>query len=320
MPARDAEMRVLAVTNMYPNPREPALGTFVRDQVESLRDLGVDMDVLFIDGKASRWEYLAGFGRLRWWLRTHPPYDLIHAHYIFSGLVAKSQRRLPVLLTHHGIEVVLGWQGTLCRVATPWMDRVIVTSEAVRNALPRVRTDLVPCGIDTERFRPMDRGEARARLGLPAEGGLVLFAGEPRPEKRLDVIRAAMDELRRLGTDAELVTAAGRPHADVPLFMNACDVLVLASDFEGSPMVIKEAMACNLPIVSVDVGDVAQVVRGTEGCALCRREPGDVADKLQRALRRGGRTDGRGAVMHLSQPEIARRILGIYGEMVEGRR
>ena len=310
-------MRVLAVTNMYPNEREPALGTFVRDQVESLRALGVEMDVFFMDGKASRWNYLRGFGQLRRHLRAHPPYDLIHAHYVFSGLVALGQRRLPIVLTHHGIEVVLGWQGWLCRLVTPRVDQVIVTSPEVKRALGEERAHVIPCGIDMNRFAPMPRHEARARLGLPVDRKLVLFAGEPRPEKRLEIIHAAVDLLSAEDSSIELMMATNRPHEEVPLFMNASDALALASDFEGSPMVVKEAMACNLPVVSVDVGDVAEVIGGTEGCYLCERTPEDMAAKLRLALARGGRTDGRAKVVErLSLEATACRILAIYEEML----
>lgn len=310
-------MRVLTVTNMYPNEREPAFGTFVRDQVESLRALGVEMDVLFMDGKVSRWNYLRGFGQLRRHLRAHPSYDLIHAHYVFSGLVALSQRRLPVVLTHHGIEVVLGWQGWLCRLVTPRVDQVIVTSPEVKRALGDKCAHVIPCGIDMNRFAPMPRDEARARLGLPLDRKLVLFAGEPRPEKRLEVIRAAVGLLSAEDPSVELVMATNRPHGEVPLFMNASDALALASDFEGSPMVVKEAMACNLPIISVDVGDVAEVISGTEGCYLCERTPEDMAAKLRLALARGARTDGRAKVVErLSLEATARRILAIYEEML----
>lgn len=308
-------MRVLAVTNMYPNQREPAFGTFVRDQVESLRALGVEMDVFFMDGKISRWNYLRGFDRLHRYLRTRPAYDLIHAHYVFSGLVALSQRRLPVVLTHHGIEVVLGWQGWLCRWITPRVDRVIVTSPEVKRALGDERAVVIPCGIDMSRFAPMPRDEARARLGFPADRESVLFVGEPRPEKRLEIIRAAVERLAAQDSSVQLIVATNRPHDEVPLYMNACDALALASDFEGSPMVVKEAMACNLPIVSVDVGDVAEVISGTEGCYLCERTPEDMADKLRLALARGMRTDGRGRVSHLSLDATARRILAVYEEI-----
>ncbi|MDH7489186.1 MAG: glycosyltransferase [Anaerolineae bacterium] len=305
-------MRVLVVTNMYPTEDKPAFGTFVRDQVESLRALGVDVDVFFMDGKASRLNYARGFGDLQRHLCRHAPYDLIHAHYVFSGLVALSQRRLPVVLTHHGIEVVLGWQGHLCRWVTPRVDAVIVTSGVVKRALGDEDAVVIPCGVDMARFAPMPQAEARARLGLPADGKLVLFAGEPRPEKRLEVIQAAVALLAAQDSGVRLVVASNRPHEEMPLYMNACDALALASDFEGSPMVIKEAMACNLPIVSVDVGDVAEIIGDTDGCYLCERTPEDMAAKLRLALARGNRTDGRRRVMHLSLEATAKRILAVY--------
>lgn len=312
-------MRVLVVTNMYPNPAMPASGTFVRDQVESLRALGVEMDVFFIDGKTSTWNYFRAFPQFRRWLGARAPYDLVHAHYVFSGLVALAQRRAPVLLTHHGIEVILGWQGWLCHLVTPLVDRVIVTSAEVKRALGVERADVIPCGIDMSRFAPVPVQEARAALGLPQDRSLVLFAGGLRPEKRIDIIQAAVALLAAGDPDVELVIATNRPHDEVPLYMSACDVLALASDFEGSPMVIKEAMACNLPIVSVDVGDVAEVIGGTEGCFLCERTPEDMAAKLRLALDRGGRTDGRKAVAHLSLEASARKILHIYEEMAATR-
>lgn len=313
-------MRVLVVTNMYPTPDKPAFGTFVRDQVESLRALGVDVDVFFMDGKASRLNYLRAFWGLRRWLGTHAPYDLIHAHYVFSGLVALSQRRLPVVLTHHGIEVVLGWQGYLCRWVTPRVDRVIATSGVVKRALGDEDAVVIPCGVDMARFAPMPQAEARARLGLPRDAKLVLFAGEPRPEKRLDIIQAAVQRLSVEDASVRLVVASDRPHQEVPLYMNACDALALASEFEGSPMVIKEAMACDLPVVSVNVGDVAEIIGDTEGCYLCERTPEDMADKLRLALARGGRTDGRRRVAHLSLDATARQILAVYEGVLRARK
>lgn len=313
-------MRVLVVTNMYPTPDKPAFGTFVRDQVESLRALGVDVDVFFMDGKASRLNYLRAFWGLRRWLGTHAPYDLIHAHYVFSGLVALSQRRLPVVLTHHGIEVVLGWQGYLCRWVTPRADAVIVTSGVVKRALADDRAVVIPCGVDFGLFAPMPKEEARARLGLPRDAKLVLFAGEPRPEKRLDIIQAAVQRLSVEDASVRLVVASDRPHQEVPLYMNACDALALASEFEGSPMVIKEAMACNLPIVSVNVGDVDEIIGDTEGCYLCARTPEDMADKLRLALAWDRRTDGRQRVMHLSLDATARQILAVYEGALRARK
>jgi len=150
---------------------------------------------------------------------------------------------------------------------------------------------------------------------LPAESKLVLFVGIMRPEKRLDVIEGAVNILYAADPNVQLIAATGQPHERIPLYMNACDVLALASDYEGSPVVIKEAMACNLPIVSVDVGDVAQVIAGVEGCYICRRDAADMADKLGQALDRGQRTAGRRVIQSLGLDATVDSILNIYEDL-----
>ncbi len=313
-------MRVLVVTNMYPQPDRPAFGVFVRDQVDSLRRLGVEADVLFVDGRRNKLNYPLAYPRL-WRALAAQRYDLIHAHYIFSGLVALGQRRCPVVLTHHGPEVFMTWEAALCRLFTRFFDQVIVVSEEMRRRLGFPRAHVIPCGVDLERFRPMPPQEARRALGLPPQRRLVLWAGEHfRPEKRWDLVQAAMKVLQRRRPDVDLVLVSGQPHDRVPLYMNACDVLLLVSDAEGSPMVVKEAMACNLPVVSTPVGDVPEVIAGTEGCFLCSQEPSDIAAKLEMALDFGRRTDGRRRVGHLSLARIARRVLAVYAAALEARR
>jgi len=308
-------MRVLTVTNMYPSPAAPMSGIFVAEQVASLQRRGLDVELLFVNGAAGWGEYLRGFGRVRRAVLAGD-YDLIHAHYVFSGILALAQRRAPVLLTHHGIETQLGWTAPLCRWVSRRVARTIVTSRRVQAALGRADAEIIPCGVDTDLFRPMPRAAARAALGMPAEAPLVLFAGMRRPEKRFDLVAAAVGQLRAARPGVELVVAEAEPHERMPLFMNACDVLVLASEAEGSPMVIKEAMACNLPIVSVDVGDVAEIISGTAGCYLARREPADLAAQIGNALDFGRRTAGREAIMPLSLDAIAARLERVYQETI----
>jgi teichuronic acid biosynthesis glycosyltransferase TuaC len=242
-------------------------------------------------------------------------YDLVHAHYVFSGIVARLQRRYPLLVSFHGAAEMVGWVGLLCKALAPLADAVTVTSEQHKRELGRWDARVVPCGVDLDLFVPMPCAEARQQLGLPAEGKLVLFVGIMRPEKRLDVIEGAVDTLRRQDPSVELIVATGQPHDRIPLYMNACDALALASDYEGSPVVIKEAMACNLPIVSVDVGDVAQVIAGIGGCYICRRNPVDMADKLKQALDRGQRTTGRRVIQGLGLDATLDSILCIYEEL-----
>ena len=305
-----SSLRVLVLTNMFPTESHPALGTFVADQVASLQRIGVDVDVLFLDPRKTRLNYLKGPMRLRRQLRAKR-YDVIHAHYVFCGAIAVTQRRLPVVVTHHGIEVLTMWTAPLSRWVSRVAELTIVTSQEMADRLPGTPL-VIPCGVDLDLFRPMPRDEARRELGLPLDTPLILFAGQPRPEKRLDIVRRASEMLTRSGRAAELIVVSDQPHRHMPLWMNAADVLALVSTHEGSPMVVKEAMACGLPIVSTRVGDVAEVIGTTEGCFLCAQEVGDVTAKLEDALAFGHRTDGRARVESLSLDRIARRLGEVY--------
>lgn len=317
-------MRVLVVTNMWPSAATPMAGIFVAEQAASLQRRGIQVDVLFIDGgHGGMRAYLAGFAQVRRALRVER-YDLVHAHYVFSGILAAvgaalaGRRGAPVLLTHHGIETQVGWTAPLCRWTSRFVARSLATSRRVQTALRRPDAEIVPCGVDTDLFRPLPAAEARAALGLPADAPLVLFAGMRRPEKRFDLAEAAVARLQATHPAVCLVVAEREAHERMPLFMNACDVLILTSDAEGSPMVIKEAMACNLPIVSVDVGDVAEVIGDTAGCFIVERDLDALAAGLARALAFGARTAGRTAIQPLSLDTIAARLSTIYEELARG--
>lgn len=324
---RGGNLRILTVTNMYPTPTAPMLGIFVEEQVMSLRRRGLDVDVLVVNGvEEGVGAYVRGFWRIRETLQKER-YDLVHAHYVFSGDLLIGQRALPgvrvppVVLTQHGPETQIGWTPPLCRWTSRRVTRTIATSRRVEQALGLPDVIILPCGVDTDLFRPMPRAEARAALGLPLDARLVLFAGMPRrPEKRFDLVEAAVARLRATQPEARLIVAEAEPHERIPLFMNACDVLILASAAEGSPMVIKEAMACNLPIVTVGVGDTEEVIGDTAGCYLADPDAGSLADKLAQALAFGGRTRGREVVMEtLSLEAIAVHLVTIYRDTLKKR-
>jgi len=313
-------MRVLVLTNMYPVPDMPAFGTFVRDQVVALRKEGVDIDVFFVNGRKNKLNYLWGIFRLWVWLLSHR-YDLIHAHYVFSGILARMQFLLPVVLTHHGHEVFMSWQHVSVRIITRLVDKVIVVSQEQRQKLGHKKIAIIPCGIDFDFFKPMSHERARRKLNLPSEKKLVLWAGESFiPEKRIDLVQQAVAQLKKRDPSVDLVLVSGQPHEVVPMYMNACDVLLLVSDGEGSPMVIKEAMACNLPIVACPVGDVTEVISGTEGCYLCSQNPSDIVEKLALVLNQPKRTKGRKMVKQMEQSCIAKRIIAVYQEVLQGKK
>ncbi len=312
-------MRVLIVTNMYPTPEKPAAGTFVKEQVDSLVKEGVEVDVLCVDGSRHKLAYLWGIFRL-WGKLLRRRYDLIHAHYVFSGIIARAQFLCPVVLTHHGLEVFTGWQRYPSRYITPLVDRVILVSDEQKRALNRPDAHIIPCGINLDLFQPVPKNEARRQLGLPLDKKLVMWVGNPlRPEKQYDIVLKAVALAKREDPDIELALVEGQSHDRIPLYMSAGDVLLLVSRAEGSPVVVHEAMACNLPVVSVPVGDVASVIGDTEGCYLCTHDPEDVARKLLLATATPARTEGREKIKYMEEKLTARRIINVYQELVEDK-
>jgi len=311
-------MRVLTVTNMWPTDEWPQFGIFVRRQVEELRKRGVEVDVLFVNGRASTANYARAFPRL-WRALARRRYDLVQANYVFSGAIARAQPRVPIVLTHHGIEVLESWQAPLAWAVSRVVDAVTVRSEEMKRRLGLPEAEVIPSGVDLDVFRPLPQEEARRRVGLAIDRRIVLFVGESRPEKRVDVIQAAVEILRRDDPDVELVTVVGKPPEEVAWHMAAADVLALASTNEGSPSVVKEAMACELPVVSVRVGDVPEVIAGTAGCHLAGRDPAAFARGLAAAISFGGRTNGRDAVRHLSWENVTQRLVTVYERVARPR-
>jgi teichuronic acid biosynthesis glycosyltransferase TuaC len=178
---------------------------------------------------------------------------------------------------------------------------------------PGLPIKVISPGIDLESFRPMPRSQARRQLGLPLDKRLVLFAAHPGdPVKRYPLAQQAV----ALAADrftVELVALGGVQHQSVPLYMNACDVLLITSQHEGSPTVLKEALACNLPIVSVDVGDVQSRIGHVPGCAVCDDDaPDTVAAGLVKVLMENRRIPGREQVISLDVRLVVQKILEVY--------
>jgi teichuronic acid biosynthesis glycosyltransferase TuaC len=322
-------MRVLVVTAMYPTPEKPASGTFVQEQVDSLREAGVDVDVFAFDGKGSARNYLRAGLTLRRIL-SKKPYDLIHAHYGLTGAAALMQTGCPVVITFHGSDL-LGEVGAQDQYTLAGEGKTIISRTAAFIAAQRiVVADLlkaklwpksavtIPMGVDLSLFKPMPRYEARERLGFSHDKQIVLFVAHPdNHTKRFDIAQEAVRLLQEARFNVELLPLYNVPHDQVPWYMNACDVLVLTSMHEASPCVIKEAMACNLPIVAVDVGDVAERIDGVQECFLCERTPQDVAAKLRQVLEAGYRSNSRRKIDELSLPSIARRVLTVYTTVLQ---
>ena len=127
----------------------------------------------------------------------------------------------------------------------------------------------------------------------------------------------ALVEVKRKRNDLQMITGGGISPTMMPFYMNASDVVVQTSRFEASPMVIKEALACEVPIVSTDVGDVKDLISKTRGCYLCHGDPKDVAVKIDSALTYGKRTEGRNQIQHLDLKTIAKQVINVYEDILK---
>jgi glycosyltransferase involved in cell wall biosynthesis len=325
-------LKLTVVTNMYPTAADPTQGTFVEQQVKGLRQAGVDIQVVHLDRRGS------GMGvyrkirtRVEHALREYNP-DLVHCMYggILAGITTRTCSQKPVVVSYCGSDlfgeggvgsplrrVVGAYRVHASRRAAQRAGAVIVKSAGLARALPSSvdpeKVFVVPNGIDMERFRPLDRQECRARLGWHDDRFHVLFTnGNGDPRKRIELAQAAVEVLRRRGVTAELNPIPRVPHAEVPIWMNAADAVVLTSIHEGSPNAVKEALACNRPIVSVDVGDVRERIEGISGCYLVSANPDAVAQGLFSVYAGPRAVLGRNRMSELSIEAVAARLLGIY--------
>jgi len=321
-------MKILMVTNMLPTEDRPSYGIFVRTQIDSIAAAGHSVDIQFIPGYKSRLEYVWAVKTLYDRLRRSR-YDLVHAHYGLAGIVACMQSRIPVLTSFCGDDL-LGTPSTdrtlttssrlvmaLSQMAASWSDAIIVKSQQMKACLwsgaASRKAHVIPNGVNFDVFKPRDVNAVRQQLGLDLNRKYILFPSTPYElRKRIDLARSAMHLLKKEIPELELLVIYHRPQEEIALYMSACDVMVLTSDWEGSPNVVKEAMASNLPVVTVDAGDAWDVIRGVRACYRAERSETDIAKQTARALSAGERSDGRDHIAYLEVSEIAGRVIEIY--------
>lgn len=291
---------------------------FVVEQMVVLRHRGCEMRFLGLRGKGIT-GYLKNLPVLRQTIKSFRP-DVIHAHYGLSGLFANLQRQVPVVTTYHGSDInekkVLPFsKAAMCLSA--W--NVFVSKKTIEIAQPKGKYSLLPCGIDMTDSQLTGKNEARQKMGLDADKRYVLFAGAfDNQVKDAALAKGTMAVLQ--DNDAELVELKGYSRDEVTLLMCAVDAFLMTSFSEGSPQVIKEAMACGCPIVSVDVGDVKERTEGVEGCFVSEtRNPQDLAMLLKKALAFQGKIRGREKLLAdgLDNESVAQRLMMIYENVVK---
>jgi len=334
-------MRVLVLTNMYPSSRTPRAGTFVEQQVQGLRTLGLDIEVLLVDRAGGGPLRYAATGRILDAAIRHNQWDVLHVMYggVMADLATRRVAGLATVVSFCGVDLLGADYGSwwyrsrtglgvrASRRAARRADAIIVKSRNLRDGLPievdSSRVFIIPNGISLDRFRPMDRQQCRARLGWERDGFHVLFSTADRrsAKKRYRLAEEALRELGRRGVRAELHGLSNVPHDQVPMWINAADVLLFTSrSDEGSPNLVKECLACNLPVVSVDAGDVAERIDGIAGCYLVGAEPAALAAALEQVHAGPRAVESRDRMRDLSLEAVAERVKAVYARALEIRR
>jgi teichuronic acid biosynthesis glycosyltransferase TuaC len=256
-------MRVLVVSNMRADPEHPERGCFVRDQVRALQKLD-ELDVQLYEFPPGKWQLLQAARDLRRRF-SKERLDIVHSHFGLTAWPAMMVCCHARALTVHGTDVHHRLSSGVTRAALPFQDLVGVASRSLTERLPkraRKRAQVLSCGVDLERFRPLPRADARRRLGLAPDRPYVLFAADPdRPSKRYDRAQA-------IARSAQLLTLGGVQPNQVPLWINAANAVLVPSDYEGFGLAVLEALACEVPVLATPVGAHQQLLEGIEG-TLC---------------------------------------------------
>ena len=299
-------MKVLIVARCKDGRYAP----FVTEQVDAIRKKGVECEVFGVVGKGIA-GYLHQLPAMDRFIRAFQP-DIIHAHYGLCGLLANYQRSVPVVTTYHGSDIndpkVFRFSQKSIRLSR---FNIFVSQENARIAGLQKNYAVIPCGLDLDDYPIVDKMVARQQMGLERSGKYVLFSGAfDNPVKNLQLAKEAIDLL----PEAILLELKGYTRSQVSDLMQAVDVLLMTSLTEGSPQVIKEAMACGCPIVSVDVGDVKERIADINGCWISSRSPIELAECLSRTISFGKKTAGRESIIRsgLTNDVVAARIVDVY--------
>ena len=308
-------MKVLIVcSGNFPNPEVnfPLYQAFIYDQMKAVSTLGVEFDTFLIKGKGIK-GYFNNINRLRQKIKEGN-FDLVHAHFSLSGLVSILASPIPVVITFHGSDINKKPLNIISSLITWKVSAGIYVSEQLKQkAYIKTRNSyVIPCGIDLDVFFPEEKEVTKLKEGLSLDKKYILFSSRfDNPVKNVPLAESAISTIENAPTLLEL---KGRKRDQVRTILNAVDALLMTSISEGSPQVIKEAMACNCPIVSTNVGDVAEVIAKTKQCFIANKKEA-IAEALKKILHTDQRTNGRERIKKYDNKIIAEKIFSVYQQI-----
>lgn len=313
-------MRVLLVHSGNAVGGDSARYTFVQEQGCSLGQLGCEVEYFAVVGKGMR-GYLRNVKPLRKKIEEWKP-DVVHAHFGLCGMVTvlAARKQVPVVVTCHNGETLSKSANIISSLAIRRADYTICVAQHIYDKLYlKPKSYMIqPCGIDLKDLPLVEKTKAMKEMGLPNDKINILFGGSFfNARKNAPLAQAAIALLKR--DDINLIEMKGFNRQQVAMLLNGCDMLLLPTKSEGSPQVLKEAMACNCSIVATDVADIAYLLQGVTNSYVTSFDPADVAEKIQRVIECGERTNGRKRIeeLKLDNPQVAETILNIYKQIVK---
>ena len=317
-------MKVLFVVGG--NSKGFGIAPLITAQGESLKNENVEVCYFQIVGKGFS-GYIKNIGKLKRFLKKNA-FDIIHAHYSFSGVIASlSFPKKPIVVSLLGSDtnsggflkkIILFFRKFFC-----W-DVLIVKSEEMNKNIPFGNGIVIPNGVNLHHFKEKSKVECRNKLNWDPNKVHILFGANPeRPEKNFYLATQSINLLKN--NLIQLHFFENVQHCDVPTWLNGSDVVVLPSLWEGSPNVVKEAMACNCPVVATDVGDIRWLFGNLPGYFIADFTPENFSATLEKALefvREHGRPCGRGRLIELglSSETIAKKLVDIYENVIQNTR
>ena len=321
-------MKILEVSRYKNNFADYQL-PFVTEQGEAIRASGHEVEYFLVKGN-----YIKAVGALKCKIREFKP-DILHAHYGLSAITAELQGLVPVVTTFHNGETHQWWVNLLSSLMSLRAKHVIYVAQHIHDMVyfKAKNYSIIPCGVSMDQCVVMDKEEARKKLGWGAKKKYIMFGGAfDNLRKNYKLLAEAIECLKNEGmNDIECIEMRGMTREQCVLRMNPCDVFALPTKNEGSPQALKEAMACNCPIVATDVADIKHLLGGLAGHYVLPNKKGDaawwegdehsaeeLAELLKKALAFEGRTKGRERIVELGYTNelVAKKIVKIYEGIV----
>ena len=271
-------MRILIVASGNTKAASP----FIIEQVESLKKIDIHIEYFLIKGKG--WTgYLRSLSKLKKKIKNKK-FNLIHAHYGLSGLLATLQRRIPVIITFHGSDININKNYKWSFIASRLSSKNIFVHKDQPKKLKVMlnEKDIIPCGINLKIFQPKDKVALRKKLNWDQNKVYILFSSSfDKPVKNVNLAYKSTQNIK----NSELIELKNYTKIELSNLMNAADLLLVTSFSETGPLIVKEAIACNCPVVSTDVGDVKEIIVKRKNSFVTSYNPKEIEAVIKKVIK-----------------------------------